>query len=183
MYSTYIRYTLLSNHNIPKCSCGLYFWTLDPLMDKFYQTLSMKGSTVQKKAAQIFMNVVIWRKNISNIHMYMWAKWRRWPQMRESSLLTEKLLTIVHKWDFLFIFQKNQSKYLVKKEKEMLLLKYMLGHTCAFIYIDANYRVAIWKKIPCHGMWYCYKIFLQIYTTMIPFTSYLYILKTSLQFF
>ena len=58
----------------------------------------------------------------------------------------KKLLTIVNKWDFLFIFQKNQSKYLVKKEKEMLLLKYMLGHTCAFIYIDANYRVAIWKK-------------------------------------
>ena len=30
------RYTFPSNHNIHKSSCGLCFWTSNPLIDRFY---------------------------------------------------------------------------------------------------------------------------------------------------
>ena len=40
---------LLSNHKIHKSSHGLCFWTSDPLIDKFYKNLSIKGSEVQKQ--------------------------------------------------------------------------------------------------------------------------------------
>ena len=43
------RYTFLSNHNVPKSSYGLCFWTLDPLIDRFYSNLSIKGSGAQKQ--------------------------------------------------------------------------------------------------------------------------------------
>ena len=36
-----------SNHNIHKRSHGLCFWASDPLIDKFYKNLSIKGSEAQ----------------------------------------------------------------------------------------------------------------------------------------
>ena len=39
----------LSNHNIHKSSHGLCFWASDPLIDKFYKNLSIKGSEAQKQ--------------------------------------------------------------------------------------------------------------------------------------
>ena len=38
-----------SNHNIHKSLHGLYSWASDPLIDKFYQNLSIKGSEAQKQ--------------------------------------------------------------------------------------------------------------------------------------
>ena len=38
-----------SNHNIHKSSHGLSFWALDPLIDKLYKNLSIKGSEAQKQ--------------------------------------------------------------------------------------------------------------------------------------
>ena len=38
-----------SNHNIHKSSCGLCFWASDPLIDRFYQNLSIKGSEAKKQ--------------------------------------------------------------------------------------------------------------------------------------
>ena len=37
-----------SNHNIHKSSCGLCFWASDPLIDRFYLNLSIKGSEAKK---------------------------------------------------------------------------------------------------------------------------------------
>ena len=49
-----------SNHNIHKNSCNLCFWASDPLIDRFYQNLSIKGSEAQKTVAgRTIMNVVI----------------------------------------------------------------------------------------------------------------------------
>ena len=48
LYVPFDRYTFLSNHNIHKSSCGLCFWALDPLIDRFYKNLSIKGSGAQK---------------------------------------------------------------------------------------------------------------------------------------
>ena len=39
----------LLNHNIHKSSHGLCFWASDPLIDKFYKNLSIKGSEAQKQ--------------------------------------------------------------------------------------------------------------------------------------
>ena len=39
----------LSNHNIHKSSCGHCFWASDPLNDRFYLNLSIKGSEAQKQ--------------------------------------------------------------------------------------------------------------------------------------
>ena len=38
-----------SNHNIRKSLHGLCFWASDPLIDKFYKNLSIKGSEAQKQ--------------------------------------------------------------------------------------------------------------------------------------
>ena len=38
-----------SNHNIYKSSCDLSFWASDPLIDRFYKNLSIKGSEAQKQ--------------------------------------------------------------------------------------------------------------------------------------
>ena len=35
VFYMYVRYTFLSNHNIHKSSCGLCFWALDPLIERF----------------------------------------------------------------------------------------------------------------------------------------------------
>ena len=37
-----------SNHNIHKNSYGLCFWASDPLIDRFYKNLLIKGSISQK---------------------------------------------------------------------------------------------------------------------------------------
>ena len=37
-----------SNHNIHKSLCGLCFWASDPLIDRFYKNLSIKGATEAK---------------------------------------------------------------------------------------------------------------------------------------
>ena len=47
-----IRYIFSSNHNIHQSSCGLCFWAPDPLIDRFYQNLSIKGSDVNKQRPQ-----------------------------------------------------------------------------------------------------------------------------------
>ena len=39
----------LSNHNIHKSLHGICFWASDPLIDKFYKNLSIKGSEAQKQ--------------------------------------------------------------------------------------------------------------------------------------
>ena len=52
-FSSYMYYTLdilfSSNHNIHKSSSGLCFWASDPLIDKSYKNLSIKGSEAQKQ--------------------------------------------------------------------------------------------------------------------------------------
>ena len=63
-----IRYTFSSNHNIHKSSCGFCFWASDPLIDRFYHNLSIKGSEAQKKMPdkRLWM---LWfdEKSISNV--------------------------------------------------------------------------------------------------------------------
>ena len=39
----------LSNNVIHKSSVGLCFWALDPLIERFYQNPSLKGSEAQKQ--------------------------------------------------------------------------------------------------------------------------------------
>ena len=56
----HIRHTFSSNHCIHKSSCGLCFWASDHLIDRFYCIFQSTGT---------FMNVVFWRKSISNTHM------------------------------------------------------------------------------------------------------------------
>ena len=48
------RYIFSSNPNIHKSSCGLCFWAPDPLIDRFYLNLSIKGSGAQKQRAKNF---------------------------------------------------------------------------------------------------------------------------------
>ena len=44
------RYTFSSsNHNINKSSYGLCFWAPDPLIDRFFYNLSIKGSETKKQ--------------------------------------------------------------------------------------------------------------------------------------
>ena len=38
-----------SNHNIHKISCGHWFWASDPLINRTYKNLSIKGSEAQKQ--------------------------------------------------------------------------------------------------------------------------------------
>ena len=69
----YIRYTFSSNHNIHKNLCSLCFWAPDPLIDipillKIYPLKGLSGAT-KTKATWTFMNVVIWRKRKSNVHI------------------------------------------------------------------------------------------------------------------
>ena len=40
----YSRYTCSSNDIIHKSLCGIFFWTSDPLIDRIYKNLSIKGS-------------------------------------------------------------------------------------------------------------------------------------------
>ena len=56
-----------SNHNIHKSLCGLCFWASDPLIDRFYYNLSIKGSEVQKQRPHELL-WMLWfdEKNISN---------------------------------------------------------------------------------------------------------------------
>ena len=42
-------FTFLSNHNIHKRSCGICFWASDPLIDRSYKNLSIKGFEAQKQ--------------------------------------------------------------------------------------------------------------------------------------
>ena len=52
LYVFYLDIFFSSNQNIHKSSWGLCFWTSDPLIDRS------------------FMNVVIWRKRISNVFFF-----------------------------------------------------------------------------------------------------------------
>ena len=55
MHQIYIcgaRYTCLSNHNAHKSLCDVCFWALDPLIDRFYSNLSIKGFRAQKQRPQ-----------------------------------------------------------------------------------------------------------------------------------
>ena len=58
-----------SNQNIHKRFAAFVFGlqSSDPLIDRFYYNLSIKGSEAQKKATGTFMNFAIRRKIISNI--------------------------------------------------------------------------------------------------------------------
>ena len=38
-----------SNHNIHKSLCGLCFWASDPVIDRFFKNISIKGSEAQKQ--------------------------------------------------------------------------------------------------------------------------------------
>ena len=46
-----------SNHNIHKSSCGVCFWASDPdpLIDRFYYNLWIKGSKAQKQKPHEFL--------------------------------------------------------------------------------------------------------------------------------
>ena len=50
-HNMYVQLDILfsSNHNIHKSSLGLCFWASNPLIDKFYLDLSIKGSDAQKQ--------------------------------------------------------------------------------------------------------------------------------------
>ena len=52
--SMFIRYTFLLNHNIHKRLYGLCFWAPNPLINRFYLNLSIKGSEVEKKGQMNF---------------------------------------------------------------------------------------------------------------------------------
>ena len=58
-----------SNHNIHKSSSGHCFWTLDLLIDGFYQTLSIKGFEAQKQWPDKLL-WMLWfdEKSISSLH-------------------------------------------------------------------------------------------------------------------
>ena len=58
-----------SNHNIHKSSCGLCFWALDPLIDRFYYNLSIIGSEAQKQMPDKLL-WMLWfdEKSIFKIH-------------------------------------------------------------------------------------------------------------------
>ena len=52
--TSYLDILFPSNHNIHKSSYALCFWTSDPLIDKTYKNLSIKGSEAQKKGQTNF---------------------------------------------------------------------------------------------------------------------------------
>ena len=57
----------LSNHNIHKSLCGLCFWASDPLIDRFYQNLSIKGSEAQEqKTYELLWMLWFDEKSMSN---------------------------------------------------------------------------------------------------------------------
>ena len=49
LYLRMLDIVFSSNHNIHKSLHGLCFWASDPLIDKFYKNLSIKGSEAQKQ--------------------------------------------------------------------------------------------------------------------------------------
>ena len=49
MYLPILDIFFSSNCNIHKSSYGLCFWASDPLIDRFYLDLSIKGSEAQKQ--------------------------------------------------------------------------------------------------------------------------------------
>ena len=49
MYISTIDILFSSNHNIHKSLSGHCFWATDPLIDRFYENLSIKGSEAQKQ--------------------------------------------------------------------------------------------------------------------------------------
>ena len=62
-----VRYTFLSNHNSHKSSYSLCVWASDPLIERFYKNLSIKGSEAQKQRP----NKILWmlwfdKKSISS---------------------------------------------------------------------------------------------------------------------
>ena len=63
-----------SNHNIHKSSHGLCFWASDPLINRFYWNLSIKGSEAQKQRPHELL-WMLWfdEKNISNV-CTLWEK-------------------------------------------------------------------------------------------------------------
>ena len=68
MSSMNFRYTFLSNHNIHKGLCGLCFWASDPLIEGFYQNLSIKWSEAQKNGRTNFYECCdLTEKSISNV--------------------------------------------------------------------------------------------------------------------
>ena len=72
-YSIYVLDILFSsNPNIHKSSCGLCFWASDPLIDRFYWSISIKGSEVQKQWPDKLL-WMLWfdEKSISNVHSLM----------------------------------------------------------------------------------------------------------------
>ena len=59
-----MRYTFLSNHNIHKRSCGLCFLAPDPLINRFYPTLLIKGSWAKKQRPIEFLWMLWFDKNV-----------------------------------------------------------------------------------------------------------------------
>ena len=65
-----------SNHNIHKSSCGLCFWASDPLINRFYKNLSIKGSETQKqRPSELLWMLRFDKKNISTDQMKV-----AWPR-------------------------------------------------------------------------------------------------------
>ena len=65
-----IRYTFSSNHNIYKSWCGLCFWSSDPIIERFYYNLSIKGSEAQNKGhANFYESCDLTKKNTSSLHI------------------------------------------------------------------------------------------------------------------
>ena len=58
-----------SNHNIHKSSCGICFWASDPLIDRFYKNLSIKGSIVGMSNIKILQNETVSTLNALTIYI------------------------------------------------------------------------------------------------------------------
>ena len=57
---------VLSNHNIHKSLCSYCFWASDPLIDRFYWNLSIKGSEAPKQKP----HKLLWILNLEFVNIY-----------------------------------------------------------------------------------------------------------------
>ena len=84
----------MSNHNIHKSSHDLFFWASDPLINRFYWNLSIKGSEAQKQRPHKLL-WMLWfdEKNISN-----WCIWLFRSCYAHQKKLNEKIWTPKKMW-------------------------------------------------------------------------------------
>ena len=64
------RYTFLANFNLFKISVSLCLWTPDPLIDSFYQKLSIKGSGAHKQRLTEIFEMLKFAKKVYLVFIY-----------------------------------------------------------------------------------------------------------------